>query len=222
MPDEKLRSTRLTFPSDEHPEPAAWSIEPRNEIVHGPLDRVLLRLAGPAILAKALFAALALVDVFWVGRLGAAATAAVNTGFFTSWILQAATLLTAAGILAHVARHMGAGEREQAGTAAAQGLLLGVLLGAVLGAAFWWVAPRLFLLLGTTPEVREPGIVYVRILFLAAPLSFTVVNSESIMRAAGNTRTPLLVMGAMVLFNGILAPLLIFCLLYTSPSPRDS
>ena len=217
MPDEKLRSTPLTFPSDEHPEPAAWSIEPRNEIVHGPLDHVLLRLAGPAILAKALYAALALVDVMWVGRLGAAATAAVNTGFFTSWILQAATALTAAGILAHVARSMGAGERRRAGTAAAQGLLLGVLLGVLLGAAAWWLAPRLFLLLGTTPEVREPGIVYVRIFFLAAPLSFTVVNCESIMRAAGNTRTPLLVMGGMVLCNGLLTPLLVYGI---GPFPR--
>src|SRR5262245_51497522 len=210
MPDEKLRSTPLTFPSDEHPEPAAWSLEPRNEIVHGPLDRVLLRLAGPAILAKALYAALALVDVLWVGRLGAAPTAAVNTGFFTSWILQAATALTAVGIVAHVSRHIGAGDPRRAAHAASQGLVLGLGLGAVLAVSVWFGAPRLFALLGTAPDVSQPGIVYLRVFFLAAPLTFTWINSEAVMRAAGNTRRPLLIMCGMVLVNGGLAPLLIF------------
>ncbi len=217
MTADTRRTTPVTFPSVEHPEPAAWCVEPRNEIVHGPLDRVLLRLAGPAILAKALSAALALVDVFWVGRLGAAPMAAVNTGFFASWILQAATALTAAGILAHVSRHIGAGDRAGAGRAAAQGLVLGILIGTILGTAVWFGAPQLFELLGTAPEVREPGVVYLRILFLAAPLTFTVTNCEAIMRAAGNTRTPLLVMGGMVLFNAVLDPLLIFGL---GPFPR--
>jgi hypothetical protein len=72
---------------DEAPDETAWISPPRQDLTHGPLDRALLRLAGPAIAAKALYAALALMDVLWVGRLGAAPTAAVNTGFFTSWIL---------------------------------------------------------------------------------------------------------------------------------------
>ena len=188
-----------------------------NDIVAGPLDRALLRLAGPAILAKSLYAVLSLADVFWVGRLGAAPTAAVNTGFFTSWILQAATSLTAVGILAHVARHLGAGDRKRAEHAATQGVLIGVLLGTVLGGVAWLLAPRLFDLLGTAPEVRQPGVTYLRILFLAAPLTFTWMNAEALMRAAGNTRTPLVIIGAMVLVNGALDPFLIFGI---GPFPR--
>jgi putative MATE family efflux protein len=181
------------------------------------LNRALLRLAGPAILAKSLYAVLALADVFWVGRLGAAPTAAVNTGFFTSWILQAATQLTAVGILAHVARSLGAGDRRRAEFAATQGLLLGVLLGAVLGAAVWLAAPWLFDQLGTADDVRQPGLAYLRVLFLAAPLTFTWMNAESVMRAAGNTRTPLLIIGVMVVVNGALDPFLIFGI---GPFPR--
>jgi putative MATE family efflux protein len=51
---------------------------------------------------------------------------------------------------------------------------------------------------------------YLRVLFLAAPLTFTWMNCEAVMRAAGNTRTPLLIMSGMVLVNGVLDPLLIF------------
>jgi len=202
---------------DEPPDEATWVAVPAGDLTRGPLNRTLLRLAGPAILAKALYAALALVDVLWVGRLGAAPTAAVNTGFFTSWILQAATALTAVGIVAHVSRHIGAGDRRRAAHAAAQGLGAGVLLGAILAAGVWVGAPRLFAILGTAPEVSAPGIVYLRVFFLAAPLTFTWINCEAVMRAAGNTRTPLLIMGGMVLVNGVLDPLLIFGL---GPFPR--
>lgn len=187
------------------------------DLTTGPLNRALMRLAGPAILAKSLYAVLALADVFWVGRLGAAPTAAVNTGFFTSWILQAATQLTAVGILAHVARNLGAGDRSRAGYAATQGMLLGMLLGIVLGAIVWFTAPWLFTLLGTADDVRRPGVNYLRVLFLAAPLTFTWMNAESVMRAAGNTRIPLLIIGIMVFVNGALDPFLIFGI---GPFPR--
>ncbi len=188
-----------------------------SDIVTGPLDRALLRLAGPAILAKTLYAVLSLADIFWVGRLGAAPTAAVNTGFFASWILQAATSLTAVGILAHVARHLGAGQRARAEHAATQGLAFGVLLGTLLGAAVWFLAPWLFAQLGTAADVRQPGVEYLRVLYLAAPLTFTWLNAESVMRASGNTRTPLLIITAMVVVNGALDPFLIFGL---GPFPR--
>ena len=206
-----------TFPPDEDSGAPSWAAAPHGDITNGPLNRTLWHLAGPAILAKALHALLNLVDVFWVGRLGAAPTAAVTTSFFVSWVLLALTDVTAIGILAHVARHMGAGDRQRAGHVAAQGLGLGVGLGALLAAGAWFAAPALFALLGAAPEVVRPGVVYLRVLFLAAPLTFTYINCESVMRAAGDTRSPMLVTGGMVLLNAGLAPFLIFGI---GPFPR--
>jgi len=188
-----------------------------NDITTGPLTPALFALAGPAILAKALHAALGLIDVFWVGRLGAAASAAVTTSFFASWVLVSAVDLTALGILAHVARHTGARDRARAGHASAQGLALGVLLGVAFAIAAWFAAPALFRALGTSPEVTGPGITYLRLLFLAAPFTFTYLNCEFLMRAAGDTRAPLAVAGVGVAFNAILAPLLIYGV---GPFPR--
>ncbi len=189
----------------------------RGDITHGPLTRALFRLAGPAILAKALHAALGLVDVFWVSRLGAAQSAAVTTSFFASWILVSAVDLTALGILAHVARHTGAGDRARAGHAAAQGLVVGVWLGVLLAIGAWFAAPWLFRTLGTASDVTRDGVVYLRILFLAAPFTFTYLNCEFLMRAAGDTRSPLVVAGTAVLFNAVLDPLLIYGV---GPFPR--
>lgn len=181
-----------------------------SDLLHGSMDRALLRLAGPAILAKALHAAVGLVDVFWVGRLGAAPTAAVTTSFFASWVLLSATDLTALGILAHVSRNIGAGDRNRAAHAASQGMLLGVGLGALLALVAWITAPWLFDGIGAAPDVAAPGTTYLRLIYLAAPFTFTYTNCEFAMRAAGNTRTPLLVTGGIVLVNAAIDPLLIF------------
>lgn len=187
------------------------------DITHGPLTPALFRLAGPAILAKVLHAALGLVAVAWVARLGAAATAAVTTSFFASWILVSAVDLTALGILAHVARHMGAGDRARAAHAATQGLWLGVWLGVLFAILGWFASPWLFRLLGTEAAVAGPGTTYLRILYLASPLTFTYLNCEFLMRAAGDTRTPMLVAGLTVALNAALDPLLIYGI---GPFPR--
>jgi putative MATE family efflux protein len=187
------------------------------DITHGPLTPALFRLAAPAILAKVLHAALGLVAVFWVARLGAAAAAAVTTSFFASWVLVSAVDLTALGILAHVARHTGGRDRARAAHAASQGLVLGVWLGLVLAVVGWFASPWLFGVLGAEPAVAGPGATYLRILFLAAPFTFTYLNCEFLMRAAGDTRTPMLVAGLTVLVNATLDPLLIYGV---GPFPR--
>src|SRR5262245_1480926 len=103
-------STNVTSLAEDAGAPPEWvGAEPG--ITTGPLTPALFRLAGPAILAKLLHAALALVNLLWVGRLGPAPSAAVTTSFFASWVLVSAVDLTALGILAHVARHMGARDR---------------------------------------------------------------------------------------------------------------
>jgi putative MATE family efflux protein len=216
-----LRVTGNRFPAGEGPpcegSDAVYVPDVSGPLTRGSLHRVLFLLAGPAVVAKALHALLGLVDIFWVGRLGAAPTAAVNTSFFASWILESATHLTAVGILAYVSRSIGAGDRQRAGVAAAQGILLGVVLGIGIAAAAWFASPVLFHATSSDPQVTIPGITYLRTLFLAAPLTFLYVNGESIMRAAGNTRRPLVITGAMVLLNMLLDPLLIFGI---GPFPR--
>lgn len=198
-------------------DPSVVAAAPYTDITHGPLTPALFRLAAPAILAKVLHAALGLIAVAWVARLGAAATAAVTTSFFASWILVSAVDLTALGILAHVSRHTGAGDRARAAHAATQGLWLGVWFGVLFAVLGWFASPWLFRMLGAEEAVAGPGTTYLRILYLASPLTFTYLNSEFLMRAAGDTRTPMLVAALTVALNAVLDPLLIYGI---GPFPR--
>src|SRR4029079_15355321 len=111
-----------------------------------------------------------LVNVMWVGRLSAAATAAVTTSFFLLWTVWSVSDIAGVGTTATVARHVGAGERAQAGYAASQGALLAVLIGLAVTVAGWLTIEPLYALIGTEPEVARQAVGYLRILLGGAAI----------------------------------------------------
>ncbi len=176
----------------------------------GPLLGALVRLATPVVIMQACHTAFHLVNVMWVGRLGASATAAVTTSFFLLWTLYAIADIAGVGVTATVSRHIGAKEPREAAYAAAQAALLAVLIGVALTVIGELAVGPLFHLVGTAPDVVALAVGYVRILLLGAVLSVLYVWAESTMRAAGDTRTPLLVVACSLALNAALDPLLIF------------
>ncbi len=176
----------------------------------GPLVRALLRLAVPIVIMQSCHTAFHLVNVMWVGRLGADATAAITTSFFFLWTLYAFADITGVGTTATVSRHVGAGDRAAAGYASAQGALLATLIGLTLTVVGLLTVGPLFRLIGAAPHVQGIAIGYLRITLCGAAISMLYVWAESTMRAAGDTRTPLIVVAGCLGLNALLDPLLIF------------
>jgi len=81
----------------------------RNLIVEGSLRRAILSLAGPAVGSMLLQVTFNIVDMIWVGRLGAPALAALSTGGFLIWSVFAITHMISVGINSMTARYVGAG-----------------------------------------------------------------------------------------------------------------
>jgi putative MATE family efflux protein len=187
------------------------------DATRGPLLRALVKLATPVVLMQACHTAFHLVNVMWVGRLGAGSTAAVTTSFFLLWTVWSVADIAGVGTTATVSRHVGAGERAQAGYAASQGALLAVAIGLCVTAAGWLGIAPLYALIGTEPEVTRQAVAYLRILLGGAAISSLYVWAESTMRAAGDTRTPLVVIASSLALNAALDPLLIFGI---GPFPR--
>ena len=176
----------------------------------GPLLSALIRLAAPVVVMQLCHTLYHWVDVMWVGRLGATATAAVSTSFFAVWTVWAFADLVGVAVAATVSRHIGARERARAAYAAAQATLLALGLGAAVSIAGSLVVPALFRALGAAPEVALAGSAYLRIVVAGAVVSFLYVLGESILRAAGDTRTPMIVVATSLVLNALLDPLLIF------------
>ena len=185
----------------------------QNELTSGRISSGLFWLAGPMCASALLQNLQSLIDLFWVGRLGSEAVAALAMSGTVLMLLFPVLMGVAAGTVATVARHIGAGEPDAAAEVAGQSLLMALFFGVVAAAVGWPAIPGLCRLLGAAPMVAQLGTDYLRIWFLGSFTAFLMFIGNSVFRGAGNTVLPMFVMLSANVVNLVLDPVLIFGLL---------
>src|SRR3984885_4916589 len=178
--------------------------------LEGPIGAALIRLAIPIILGNVLQTGYQLTDAFWVGRLGAAAVAAVSISFPVSFLVIA--LGAGFGIAGATlsAQYMGAGRQDMVNHVAAQTMVMVMLTSAVLGAAGYLVAPYLLDLLEVAPDVYAGALGFMRVSFVGIIFVFLYAMFQALMRGVGETRMPLIIVLGTGVLNFILDPRFIF------------
>lgn len=176
----------------------------------GDIPGALYRLALPVLASQVLRLGYQWVDALWVRGLGVEATAAVTTSMFAIWWVYALNDVVAIGITAYVSQLLGAVDRARAGVAAFRGIRGSALLGLAGTLLGWFGARTIYGLMSVEPRMVEAGSQYLGILLLFAPLPMVGFTCECIMRASGDTRTPLLIDLVAVAVNAVLAPFLIY------------
>ena len=176
----------------------------------GPLRPVVLKLAAPAVAMMACHFSFNLIDSIWVGRLiGPAALAAVSTAGFYVWVALSLGEMVEIGLIAVAARRHGEGNPERAARAAAAAVLYALAAGAVVSLVGLLVMDDLFRLMTVPAEVAQLGHTYLATWLLGAPLVFGFFAIEATFRAAGDTRTPFVMLAGSVIVSIGLDPLLI-------------
>src|SRR5579871_6847183 len=117
----------------------------------GSLNRSILLLAIPMVLEMVLESLFAVVDVFWVGRLGANAVATVGLTESLLALVFAIGLGLSLSTTAMVARRIGEKDPEDAAIAGVQAIVLGLVISIAVGIPCWRFAPRMLTLMGATP-----------------------------------------------------------------------
>ncbi len=159
-----------------------------------------------------------LIDSIWVGRLiGPAALAAVSTSGFYVWVALSLGEMVEIGLIAVAARRHGEGDPERAARAAAAAVVYALLAGLVVSVAGELLAATMFRLMSVPPDVARLGHAYLSTWLLGGPLVFGFFAVEATFRAAGDTRTPFLMLAGSVCVSILLDPLLIMGL---GPFPR--
>jgi putative MATE family efflux protein len=184
-----------------------------NPLTEGSLPRSLLRLAGPMFASALLQNAQSLIDLFWVGRLGPDAVAALalsGTVLFLMWPL---VMGLAVGTVALVSRYTGAGQPDKAAAAAGQSLGLSLLCGAAVALVGLLGMNPLLAAIGAEPAVALLARDYLCISFAGFFTVFLLAVSSSAMQGAGNAILPMLGMILANLINLALDPVMIFGLL---------
>lgn len=169
------------------------------------LVKRVLSLAWPVVLEQTLFAVVGLTDTYVVGHLGASSLAAVGLSNQIINLLAAVYGAVATGSMAVVARQIGAGERSEASKTTQQSILAAAVIGLALSSVSFIFAEQIMQALGAAADVVPIGAAYLRISSFTLILMPTLFVGNAIMRAIGDTRTPMQIMAVVVILNAGLA-----------------
>ena len=179
-------------------------------LANEPVRSLLLKMAGPSIVAMLMQAMYNTVDSMYVSRISNGSMAAVTLAYPVQMIMGALSTGIGVGINSSISRSLGAKDTDSAAKAAANGLSLG-LITVVIMILFGIFGTRPFVSMYTNdPEVLNGGIIYIRtVCFLAIGSIFSQLTF-SVLQGSGSMVIPMLSQIAGGVLVVILDPILIF------------
>ncbi|MFC2072910.1 MATE family efflux transporter [Chloroflexota bacterium] len=172
--------------------------------------RNLLSLSWPMVVGNSLNLLGPVIDMVWVGKLGAAAIAGVGVASMAVHLITSARMGLGQGTRALVARFIGAGDTDGANHVGQQAVIISsgyVIIMASIGIFF---AEPIISIFGLRADVVTEGAAYMRIIFIGSiAMSFRMM-AEDIMQASGDTVAPMRITVFFRIFHATLAPFLIF------------
>jgi putative MATE family efflux protein len=175
-----------------------------------PLNRAVLLLAVPMVLEMSMESLFAVVDVFWVSRLGSNAIAVVGITESIMSLVYAVAIGISFGATAIVSRRIGEKNPLLASQAAGQILLLGATLALAMGAVLGCFAPDILRLMGAGEEIVTLGTDYARIMLGGNATVFLIFLINAVFRGAGDAVIAMRTLWLANALNIILGPCFIF------------
>src|SRR5579871_306064 len=181
------------------------------------LNRAILLLAVPMVLEMVLESLFAVVDVLWVGRLGADAVATIGLTESVLSLVFAVAMGLSLSTTAMVARRIGEKDPEGAAVSAVQAILLGFAVSILIGIPCFFFAPNLLRLMGASDAIVSVGTGYARIALGGSFAVLLLFLNNAIFRGVGDAAIAMRLLWISNILNLILDPCLIFGV---GPFPR--
>ncbi len=180
------------------------------DFTEGPILIGLIILAIPMILEMSMEALFAIVDTFFVAKLGAEAVAVIGLTESVLVLIYAVAIGLSIGATATVARRTGEKDFDGAARSAAHIIYLGVIVSFIMGAIGVIFAPEILRLLGAEADVVELGTPFMRIMFGSNAVIVFLFLLNAIFRGAGDAAIALRVLVIANGLNILLDPMFIF------------
>ena len=175
-----------------------------------PYSTAIKKLAIPAILTYTCQIIFEFIDAFWLGLLrNSEVFAAVGAASFITWALYALINIVSGGVNSFVAQYAGAKDRKGYQRIAMEGLVLSVFVGIIITVIMNYLYHPIFMRMGLTDSILEATEEYFYFMNIYFVISFLFITTGTIFNAHGDTRTTFWTDGITILFNIVLAPLLI-------------
>lgn len=184
--------------------------EMREEIIGGNIEKTLLKLAWPLIVSNIIQVLYNITDTFWLGKLGREALSAPGVSWPLIGTLMSLGMGFATAGFAFVGQYIGAENYEKANRAAGALYSLMLIFASVVALVGVLITPYALKFMNVTSTVYPYALAYLRVIFVGIPFSFTFFSFSFLMRAVGDTKTPVKISLFTVALNILLDPILIF------------
>ena len=181
-----------------------------NDLTTGSLTRHLLQTTSYMLVTMLFQTLYVLVDLYWVGRLGTEAVAAVGISGNLLFIVLAATQMLGVGTTTLVAHAVGRRDREHANLVFNQAQVLSTVVGVVFLVLALAARRSYAEALSADTVTRDLTNEYLLWFIPSQALTFLFVAMGAALRGTGNFRPGMIVQTATVIINIVLAPVLIF------------
>jgi putative MATE family efflux protein len=180
-----------------------------HDYTQGNIRTAIILLAIPMILELSLESVFAVVDMFFVGKLGPNAIATVGLTELSITIIYSVAIGLSTAATAVVARRTGEKDPEGAAHAGMQSLLIALMITAVTSTCGIVFAPGILKIMGAQPDVIREGAVFTRIMLGGSLVIILLFLINGIFRGAGDAAMAMRSLWVASALNIILCPTLI-------------
>lgn len=205
----------MTVHTTHERKPSLWSNlktslkSEHQDFTTGSIRKAIFMLAIPMILEMCMESVFAVVDIFFVGKLGPNAAAAVGLTESFLTILYSVAIGLSMGATAMVARRVGEKNYDDAAKAGAQAALLALLVSVMISIVGFFYAGTILSLMGANAAIIEMGTTYARIMLSGNIVIMLLFLINGIFRGAGDATIAMRSLWLANICNIILCPILI-------------
>ena len=181
----------------------------QQDFTTGSIRKAVFMLAIPMILEMCLESVFAVVDIFFVGKLGSNATATVGLTESVLTIIYSIAIGLSMAATALVARRVGEKNYEGAAKAGAQAIMVSLILSVLISITGILFAEELLRLMGATEEIVRSGAIYTRIMLTGNVVIMMLFLLNGIFRGAGDASIAMKSLWLANICNIIFCPLFI-------------
>lgn len=176
----------------------------------GSIDRAIVLLSIPMILEMAMESLFAIVDAFFVAKIGVEAVATVGLTESVLTLVYSIAIGLSAAATAMVSRRVGEGDRDAAARAGAQVILIALVMSALIAVPGFFFAEDILRIMAHDESVSATGYQFTRLMLTANLPILLLWMLNGIFRGAGDAATAMRALWIANAVNIVLCPLFIF------------
>jgi len=176
----------------------------------GSINRAIFLLAVPMILEMVMESLFAVVDVFFVAKIGTEAVATVGLTESVLTLVYSIAIGVSTAATALVARRVGEGNRREAGRAVGQVIVVSLVLAVAMGLPGLFWGDHLLRAMGGSERLVASGTPFTRMIFASTPAIILLYTISGCLRGAGEAAVAMRSLWISNAVNIVLCPALIF------------